>query len=417
LSQAGLVEHVFRHEYGSLVASLLSRVGVHHVDAVEDAVQYALMQGLNFWPKNKAPTNPSAWLYKVALRKLLSEFRTNQRRHEILNQQPDLVNPASVELAPVPLSGEMSDAMLRMLFVACQQDIPLESQLVFTLKSLCGFSVKEIALRLFISEENVYKRFSRARKNLKSDPDVLDALTESDMIIRLPAVHAVVYLLFTEGYLSSHSDTAIRQDLCEEAIRLALMLLQSAIGKVPETCALLALMYFHLARLNGRQDETGALLLLEQQDRSRWNQTHMRQALQYLQQSAQGEHLSRYHVEANIAAQHGLAPSFSETPWENITESYELLERIAPSPLHRLNRAVAVAQWQGPKAGLQVLQDMELPKWLNRSYYWHAVQADLQYQSGEGELAKRSAQQAMQAAPTDTIKQLLQRRFKKWSLD
>ncbi len=164
MSQAGLVEHVFRHEYGSLVASLLSRLGVQHVDAVEDAVQYALMQGLNFWPKNKPPTNPSAWLYKVALRKLLSEFRTNQRRHEILNQQPDLVNPASVELAPVPLSGEMSDAMLRMLFVACQQDIPLESQLVFTLKSLCGFSVKEIALRLFISEENVYKRFSRARK-------------------------------------------------------------------------------------------------------------------------------------------------------------------------------------------------------------------------------------------------------------
>ncbi len=358
MSQAGLVEHVFRHEYGSLVASLLARVGVQHVDAVEDAVQYALMQGLNFWPKDNAPTNPSAWLYKVALRKLLSEFRTRQRRHEILNQQPDLASPANVELAHVPLSGEMSDAMLRMLFVACQQDIPLESQLVFTLKSLCGFSVKEIALRLFISEENVYKRFSRARKSLKSDPDVLDALTESDMIIRLPAVHAVVYLLFTEGYLSSNADAAIRQDLCEEAIRLALMLSQSVIGKVPETYALLALMYFHLARLNCRQDEAGALLLLEQQDRSQWNQIHMRQALQYLQQSAQGERLSRYHVEANIAAQHGLAASFNETPWDKIAESYELLERIAPSPLHRLNRAEAVAQWQGTMAGLLVLHDM-----------------------------------------------------------
>ncbi len=414
MTQDGTLEHVFRHEYGGLVASLLARVGTQHVDAVEDAVQYSLMQALNFWPKTKPPENPSAWLYKVALRKLISTFRTTQRRNELLILQSELTADTNDEPIDIPLSKEMSDSMLRMLFAACHPDIPVESQLVFTLKSLCGFSVKEIALRLFISEENVYKRFSRARKNLKTQNNVLATLTHSEMKTRLPIVHAVVYVLFTEGYLSSHSEIAIRQDLCEEAIRLANFLSQSAIGNTPDTDALLALLYFNLSRMNARQDDSGALLLLEQQDRSLWSQTHMLTAMAYLQQSAQGEQISRYHVEANIAALHCMAPSFNDTPWQKIAESYVLLERISPSPLHCLNRAVALAQWQGPQAGLDVLQSMDLPTWLHRSYYWHAVQADLLYQNGDSEYARLSAEQALEAAPTENIKALLKIRFEKW---
>ncbi len=416
MKQYAQVEHVFRHEYGFLVASLLRRVGVHHIDAVEDAVQHAMMQALDFWCRGDIPDTPSAWLYQVAYHQLLSEFRISQRRKEILSERVDFSNDVFAEQPEVPLPGEMGDSLLRMLFVACNHDIPVESQLVFTLKSLCGFSVKETALRLFITTANVYKRFSRAREYLKNQPIDLDNLTNSDMLTRLPMVHSVLYLVFTEGHLSSHTDMVIRKDLCEEAIRLVVLISQSTVGDVPETYALLALMYLHLSRMNTRQDDSGALLLLEQQDRSQWNKQFIAMGLGYLERSAQGQTLSRYHVEASIVAEHCLALSFKKTRWDKIVASYALLERIAPSILHQLNRAIAMAEWQGPNAGLDILQSMDIPIWLNRSYHWNAVLADLQYRCGKTTLAKKNAKQAIQKAPTDNIKDLLRNRFEKYSL-
>jgi RNA polymerase sigma factor (sigma-70 family) len=414
LKQYALVEHIFRHEYGLLVASLLRRVGVHHIDAVEDAVQYALMQALDCWCRDGIPDTPSAWLYQVAYRQLMSEFRNSQRRKELLAEQVGSANKVYAEHSEIPLPGEMGDSLLRMLFVACNNAIPVESQLVFTLKSLCGFSVREIALRLFITEANVYKRFSRARQYLKKQPIGLDKLTNADMVTRLPMVQRVLYLVFTEGHLSSHTDTGIRKDLCEEAIRLVLLISESTAGDAPETYALLALMYLHLSRMNARQDDAGALLLLEQQDRSQWNKRYIAIGLGYLERSAQGQNLSMYHIEASIAAEHCLAPSFKQTRWDKIAASYKLLERVAPSMLHQLNRAIAMAEWQGPNAGLAVLQSMDIPKWLNQSYHWSAVLADLQYRCGETALAQTSAEQAIQKAPTDAIKYSLRNRLEKY---
>lgn len=414
--QHALVEHIFRHEYGLLVASLLRRVGVHHIDAVEDAVQYAMMQALDFWCRGDIPDTPSAWLYQVAYRQLLSEFRISQRRKELLIEQVVLANNEFTEQSEIPHPDSMSDSMLRMLYVACNDAIPVESQLVFTLKSLCGFSVREAALRLFITKANAYKRFSRAKKYLQKQPIELDDLTDSEMVTRLPMVHRVLYLVFTEGHLSSHSDMAIRMDLCEEAIRLMLLISQSTIGDVPETYALLALMYFHLSRMNARQDDSGALLLLEQQDRSQWDKKYIAIGMGYLERSAQGRTLSRYHVEASIVAEHCLAPSFKQTRWDTIVASYELLERIAPSVLHRLNQAIAMAEWQGPNAGLAVLQSIDSPIWLNNSYHWSATLADLQYRCGKTTLAQKSAEQALQKAPTGNIKKMLRNRLEKYDL-
>lgn len=305
--------------------------------------------------------------------------------------------------------------MLRMLYIACNDAIPLESQLVFTLKSLCGFNVKEIALRLFITKDNVYKRFSRARKYLQKQPIELDDLTRSDMTTRLPMVHRVLYLVFTEGHLSSHTDIAIRKDLCEEAIRLMLLISQSSIGSVPETYALLALMYFHLARMNARHDDSGTLLLLEQQDRSQWNKQYIAIAMGYIERSAYGQTLSRYHVEASIAAEHCLAPSFKQTRWDKIVASYKLLERISPSILHQLNLAIAMAEWQSPKAGLAILQSMDIEEKLNSSYYLNAVLADFQYRCGNKALAQKNAEEALDKAPTGNIRKLLRSRFEKYS--
>ncbi|GAB1621254.1 sigma-70 family RNA polymerase sigma factor [Agarivorans albus] len=408
MSSHGQIEHLFRHEYGQLVALLVRRFGFEHFEQVEDAVQWAMAQALDTWLKQAVPDKPSAWLYQVALRYLLSQFRQQQSHSNLLAQTEE---PQTEVLVEPPLSGELSDALLRMLFVASDEALAVESQLVFTLKSLVGFSIKETALRLFISEANAYKRFSRARKHLQQQPLQLDSLNEQDMQRRLPAVYRVLYLLFTEGYLSSHEDLSIRQDLCEEAIHLTGLLSQHAFGNRPESYALLALMYLNTARLPARQ-QAGELLLLQEQDRSSWNQAQIAMGLRCLQRSAQGDQLSRYHIEAGIAAEHCLASSFEQTRWHKIVEAYQLLEKLAPSPFHILNRALALAQWQGAKAGLAELENSQVPSWLSRSYHWYAVLADLQFRSGEQKLAEQNAQLALEQAPSARIRRLLSKRWR-----
>lgn len=412
MNQHEQVEHLFRHEYGKLVALLSRRMSIQHIDAIEDAVQWSLTQALEFWCRDSIPNNPSAWLYQVAYRHLLSEFRVKKRRGSLLTKH-FIIDDEAQEHEEIPFSGEISNSMLRVLFVACNEAIPIESQLVFTLKSLCGFSIREISFRLFITEANVYKRFGRAKQHLKNQTIELDSLTDAELNDRLPSIHRVLYLVFTEGYLSSHPDRAIRQDLCKEAIRLATLLAESKLGNVPDSYALLALMYFHLARIQTREDDFGALLLLEQQDRHKWNKQQITLGMTFLAQSGSGDTISRYHVEAGIAAEHCLSPSFKQTRWDNIVASYELLERIAPSPLHLLNRAIATAEWKDPHAGLAVLNSSDMPNWLNRSYYWYAVQADLVFRCGETARGREYAKLAIDEAPTEQIKQLLFKRLLK----
>jgi len=413
LSKQAEVAHLFRHEYGRLVALLVRRFGISHIDTIEDAVQWAMAQALEFWPKEGTPSSPAAWLYKVAFRHLLSEFRTISHRSSLLNKYISVDTDETNSNNEACFTGEMSDSMLRMLFIACSNKNPVESQLVFTLKSLCGFSIREIALRLFITEASVYKRFSRAKKHLKNETFELDMLSNNEMLSRLPSVHHVLYLLFTEGYLSSHTDTAIRQDLCEEAIRLTKLLAESKIGDSPNGCALLALMYFHLAKINTRKNEFGMLLLLEQQDRNEWSQQHISVAMSLLAQSAKGDSISRYHIEAGIAAEHCLSPSFKRTNWKKVVASYQLLNNIAPSAFHLLNLAIATAEWKSAQDGLAILASAEIPAWLECSYHWYAVHADLLYRCEKFTLADKNADLAITAAPTESIKQLLITRLKK----
>ena len=411
MSARRLVEHFFRHEYGRLVATLCRRVGVRHIEVVEDAVQFAMMAALESWPIGDLPDNPTAWLFRAAHNDLIGKLRQQTRRRLLLERYPTDAISTSVN-NPELVSAEVADDdLLRMLFVCCDGAIPVQSQLVLALKTLCGFDVREIALRLFTTDANVYKRLGRARSRLRRLPLRTDGITESEMASRLPAVRQILYLLFTEGYLSTRAEKATRRELCSEAIRLATVLAENPLGRSPETFALLAMMHLHAARMPAREDGSGGLVLLEEQERDRWDQPGIQVGLAWLARSAQGDIFSRYHAEAGIAAEHCLAPSFAETRWDKVVECYSLLERTSPSAIHRLNRAVAVAEWQGPRAGLAVLDGFVPPGWLAETHMWPAVLADLHRRCGNLGVAGRYRARACRAAPTPAVKDLLERRL------
>jgi len=410
-SPPGLVEHYFRHEYGRLVAVLVRRVGLHHLEAVEDAVQGALLAALTTWVADGVPDNSGAWLYRVAHNHLLGVLRKDQGQRQILDGMADQELGDDASPVSPAFAGEVRDELLRMLFVCCDEMIPQESRLVLALKTLCGFSAGEIAFRLFTTEANVYKRLARARDRLREgDVDTQTPPLES-LRARLPSVHAVIYLLFNEGYLSTRAEHAIRAELCEEAIRLGTLLATHPVGAEPPTAALLALMHLHAARLASRQDATGGLLLLEEQDRGLWDAEHLQHGATWLARAARGDVFTRFHAEAGIAAEHCFAPSFAHTRWNEIAELYAMLERIDPSPIHTLSRAVAVAQGQGPQAGLAVLHGMVPPAWLDGHYLWDAVLADLHHRAGNAATAETHRDQALAAAPSAAVRQLLQRRL------
>lgn len=406
-----MVEHCFRHDYGRLVAMLARRVGVQHIELVEDAVQSALMAALTAWTQQSQPADPGAWLYKVAYNQLIQNLRQKSGQFKILEVAAGNFPEGTTHPVDPFFSDEIRDDMLRMLFVCCDETIPWESQLVLALKTLCGFSTAEIALRLFTSEANVHKRLGRARDRLRQAPPDVETPPLEKLRSRLPSVHSVLYLLFNEGYLSAHTEQAIRRELCDEALRLATLLAEHPVGAVPESLALLALMHLHVARLGSRVDGMGGLLLLEEQDRSLWDRESIRVGLEWLNRSAGGDVFSRFHAEAGIAAEHCLAPTYQQTRWKEIADLYVMLEHIAPSPVHTLNRAVAVAEWQGPEAGLAVLEGLVPPAWLCGSYLWDAVLGDLHRRAGHLEIARQHRERAMGSAPTDAMRELLQRRL------
>jgi RNA polymerase sigma factor (sigma-70 family) len=411
LTGPGLAEHFFRHEYGRLVALLCRHVGLRHLEAVEDAVQAALVAALETWTRSGAPDNPSAWLYRVAHNRLIDELRQTNRRLRLAEQHGADLMEAVDDPAGIYLLADVQDDLLRLLFACCDDSIPVESQLVFALKTVCGFEVREIAQRLFATEAGVAKRLTRARSRLLELQPSPDEVGPDEIASRLPAVQSILYLMFTEGHLSSHASAPLRHELCDEAKRLTRLLAEHPLGGTPETFALLALMQLHAARMAARQDAAHVLLLLDEQDRSAWDAGEIAKGLSWLARSAQGGVFSRYHAEAGIAAEHCLAPSLAQTRWDRIVECYELLERVAPSALHRLGKAIAVAQCRGPVQGLAALDGFDPPAGLGDSYLYQAVLADLHGRCGHVEAARRHREAALAQAPSPAVRAALARRF------
>jgi len=385
-----LVDHLFRHESGKMVAVLTRWFGIHRLGLAEDIVQDTLHQALIDWSLGNIPENPSGWLMVVAKRKAINRVRREKWMQDFDGTGGALWRwnkSSAYQMEEVYLEDEIKDSQLRMIFTCCHPLLSTESQIALTLKTLCGFSIKEIAHTLLTTESNINKRLFRAKEKIRSQDIHFEVPAGKELACRMDSALLAIYLLFNEGYYSSASDLVIRRDLCLEAMRLAMLLTENSLGNYPEVFALLALMCFHAARFDARIDSKGCLVILEDHDRAQWDKGLISTGLGFLKKSMLGSKLSEYHLEAAIAGEHCITRSFEETDWAKIYGYYCSLEKIKPSPVIRLNKAVIIGKIKGPLTAIQQLHELEADKSL--SAYFH-LPASL----GEFYLALKRKEQA-----------------------
>lgn len=323
------------------------------------------------------PENPSAWLMATAKHRALDVLR---RERTARTFAPELTHQLESEWTLAPTVEEqfgpaaVKDDELRMMFSCCSPRLPEEAQVALILNILCGFSVDEVASAFVSSHAAFEKRILRSKKVLAASRNLFDISGTEDFARRLPAVQRALYLLFNEGYHGASPEKAVRVELCQEAMRLIAMLLKSPVGATPSTCALAALMYLNAARLPARLDLSGNLTALADQDRSQFDQTLAEEGQKLLERSAKGPELTDYHVEAAIAWAHTSAPRAEDTDWAMIISLYDKLMAIRPSPIVALNRAIAVAQREGPERGLEEVGAIEdLERLANYPFYYAAL--------------------------------------------
>jgi RNA polymerase sigma-70 factor (ECF subfamily) len=407
-------EHLFRREAGRMVATLTKIFGVHNLALAEDVVQDAFCRALEVWKFRGMPDNPSAWLMATAKNCALDVLR---RERTARTFAPELGRLLETEWTLVPVVREqfepnaIKDDQLRMMFSCCYPKLPEEAQVALMLHILCGFSVTEIAAAFVSSHAATEKRITRAKQILASSKKLFDVAAKDDFAARLPAVHRALYLLFNEGYHGASPESAVRAELCQEAMRLAALLREHEQAATPATLALSALMAFHAARLPARVDSAGNLTSLFDQDRKQWDPRLVAEGERLLEQSATGDTLSEYHVEAAIAAIHATATTAENTDWAAIVTLYDQLMKIRPTPVIALNRAIAIAQQDGPQRGLEEIRAISGSDRLADYPFYSAALGELELRSGHREAARIHFQTARNQARNPMERRFLDRRL------
>lgn len=378
-----LADHLFRHEGARIVALLTGHFGVQRLQLVEDVVQEALVRALQTWPYRGVPDNPAAWLMQtarnIALDVLRRERNWQLKEEGIAGEQERWLS----SLSPAEAQETFEDDTMRMMFVCFHPQLSPEAQTALALRTLCGFSPAEIAAAFLTTEAAISKRLVRARQHIRELAIPFAVPDPQELPARLDGVLGTLYLLFSEGYKASTGDRLVREDLCHEAIRLALLLTEHPATREPRTFALLALMYLNGSRLRARTDDAGNLLRLHEQDRASWDQGMIQRGIQCLGLAAAGDTLSQYHLEAGIAACHSTSPDEASTPWSRILVLYDQLVRISDSPVAAMNRAVAVARVHGAQAGLDALNGITRRQSLESYHLYHAIRGSLHAELGQ----------------------------------
>ena len=404
-----LIPHLFRTEYRKIVSVLGKRFGFDQLEVAEDIVSDTFFIAAKTWGlKGHVPANPTAWLYNVAKNKAVNYLEHTQLfDHKIapeLKREPRSSEETDIDLSP----QNINDSQLQMMFTVCHPSIPVEAQIGLSLRILCGFGIDEIADAFLADKDTINKRLFRAKQKLREENVKIGLPGPVELESRLQTVLRTIYLLFNEGYYSVSHNTTLRKDVCVEAIRLCHMLVENASTNKPDVNALLSLMCFHASRFDARLDENGEQILYEEQDTTRWDTDLIRRGEYFLNLSASGNKLSKYHVEAAIGYWHTIKDDTSEK-WESILNHYNQLLIIEYSPIAALNRTWAISKVHGREAAIAEAKKLEQ---LTDNHFYFALLGEL-YTGIDNHEALQNLQTAFDMAKTTSDKNTIKKKIDK----
>jgi len=405
-----LIASLTRSETGKLVAVLTRIFGAHNLALAEDVVQDVLIKAIEQWPVSGIPDNPAGWLFTVARNKAIDTIRKYRRQRTFAADISSLLESeytAAFTLNTCFSDEEIQDDQLRMMFACCHPGIGREGQIALIMKTLCGFSISQIAKAFITNTDTIEKRLYRARQAFRENNISLDIPSGPTLQKRLDNVLETIYLLFNEAYSASFHESLIRKDLAEDTIRLCTLLAENTATKLPQTGALLALLCFHTSRLSGRTDEHGDLLLMKDQHRALWDKQMIERGVWYLANSATGDAMSRYHLEAAIAYEHCKAASYADTDWHTILSYYDLLVKLMPSQVILLNRAIVIKELEGPARALECIRQIPGIDFLQEYYLLHAILGELNMEIGETKNAAVHYEKALKLSVSEAEKRFL----------
>lgn len=407
MKETELIPHLFRTEYSKIVAVLCKTFGLYNIEIAEDIVSDTFLKATETWGLKGIPENPTAWLYSVAK----NRFKDYYKRKQVFDNKisPEL-QQASV-VAEVPeldlTETNIRDSQLKMIFFICHPSITSESQVALALRVLCGFSIEEVANALLTNKTNINKRLVRAKEKLRNIDFEINDLDQSELSGKLNSVLSILYLLFNEGYFSTHATKKIRKDLCFEAMRLLHLLTSNEKTNLPTVNALLALFCFQSSRFEARTNSLGEQILLEDQQPSQWNKPLIEKGEYYLIRSFSNKKISRYHLEAMIAFWHTKEKMDVQKKWDNILQLYNRLLQVKYSPMAALNRTYALARVEGNEIALKEALKIKLKK----NHLYHALLAEL-YKGIDQPKQIEHLQIAIQLAKSSKDKLMLENKLK-----
>lgn len=408
--QHHLLDHLFRHHHGKMVSILTRIFGLSHLETIEDAVQDTFIQASIKW-RTQIPENPEAWLTAASKNRVLDIFRqinASKNREELVHSSSQAMG-----MAELFLDSEIEDSQLRMIFTACHPQLNQLEQIAFALKTVAGFSAKEIASALLTKEETVKKRLTRARKTIQEKQIAFSIPTGKELATRLDIVLDVLYLIFNEGFHSNKKETLIRSELCGEAIRLCTIVIKKETVRNAKAYALFALMCFHAARMESKLNLNNEIIDLKNQDRSLWYTPMIELGNSAMFKAMNTQEYSPFHYEAAIAAEHLKAHSFETTHWVKILDWYQQYVQAYPSPLLTLNMVLVYLQLKNTAAAYAILCNLKAEDFNQRAYLFYGAWAEYYLVTNESYHAMASLQKAIDCTSNETEKSFMQKKLKK----